>query len=260
MNAPFGWPGGKKNLKLQLLKLIPKHRCYVEVFSGSAKLLFAKDPSQWEILNDWNSDLINFFRVAKYRAAELAQAFDIEIVHAERFLDWKGAHPTDEIHRAMRFAYLTWWSFGAKGEHFATTAIASLRSHARAVHKSIATVREILTKTATRLHDVQVERRDFADCIRRYDSPDTFFYCDPPYTSFGRNGRYETLAEDRHRELIRSLANVKGKFLLSYDDSELVREEARACGLKVRRIEVKYTLAKQAAKRRKFGELLVSNY
>lgn len=48
MNAPFGWPGGNRYLLKMLLKLIPPHKAYVEVFSGSAKLLFAKAASTEE--------------------------------------------------------------------------------------------------------------------------------------------------------------------------------------------------------------------
>jgi DNA adenine methylase len=46
----------------------------VEVFCGSAKLLFAKPPSRWEVINDVNDDLLNFFRVVKHRPSELAEA------------------------------------------------------------------------------------------------------------------------------------------------------------------------------------------
>jgi DNA adenine methylase len=91
MNAPFAWPGGKKNLKRTLLALVPPHDAYVEVFSGSAKLLFAKDPARWEVLNDLNGDLINFFRVVKHRAAELAERFQLECVHAARFRELRAA-------------------------------------------------------------------------------------------------------------------------------------------------------------------------
>src|SRR4051812_38756618 len=70
MNALFAWPGGKQQLKRQLMAVIPPHKAYVEVFCGSAKLLFAKKPSHWEIINDFNGDLINFFRVVRHRPAE----------------------------------------------------------------------------------------------------------------------------------------------------------------------------------------------
>ena len=85
MKALFGRPGGKKTLLKRLLALIPKHRIYVEPFAGSAGLLFAKSPSRFEILNDTDLEVLNFFRVVKHRPAELAELARNECVHAERF-------------------------------------------------------------------------------------------------------------------------------------------------------------------------------
>ncbi|HEV7522152.1 MAG TPA: DNA adenine methylase, partial [Candidatus Angelobacter sp.] len=52
MNSPIGWPGGKRRLVKRLLSFLPKHTTYVEPFCGSAKLLFAKDPSAREVMSD----------------------------------------------------------------------------------------------------------------------------------------------------------------------------------------------------------------
>ena len=68
----FSWPGGKHRLLKHLCSRIPAHSLYVEVFAGSAKLLFAKEPSKAEVINDLNGDIANFFRVTKHRPAELA--------------------------------------------------------------------------------------------------------------------------------------------------------------------------------------------
>jgi site-specific DNA-adenine methylase len=76
VNSPIGWPGGKRRLVKRLLSLLPEHRTYVEPFCGSAKLLFAKDPSQTEVISDANGDLINFFLVTKYRPSALAEQCD----------------------------------------------------------------------------------------------------------------------------------------------------------------------------------------
>jgi DNA adenine methylase len=77
------------------------------------------------------------------------------------------------------------------------------------------------------LTNVLVDRRDFADCIDRYDSRDTFFYLDPPYTAFQPNGRYQPISEARLRELFAILKDVRGKFLLSFNDAKIVRDAAR---------------------------------
>jgi len=85
MNPLFGRPGGKKTLVKRLLLLVPEHGIYVEAFAGSCALLFAKPPSRFEILNDTDLEVLNFFRVVKHRPAELAELARNECVHAERF-------------------------------------------------------------------------------------------------------------------------------------------------------------------------------
>ena len=193
MNSPLRGLGGKRALKKTLLSLIPEHEVYVEVFAGSAKLLFAKPQSRCEVMNDLNGDVTNFFRVAKHRPAALAELFDHEIVHAERFKDLRcelGYNPCldDELQRARRFAYLVWYSYGAKGEHFASSNAKDKLNHK--ARRSLDRVRGLLDDTAERLRNVLIEQRSFEDILARYDSPSTWFYLDPPYVHFQANGRY----------------------------------------------------------------------
>ena len=258
MESPFGWPGGKRNLRKTLLAAIPQHKAYVEVFAGSAKLLFAKEAAGWEILNDINDDLVNFFRVAKHRPSELAERLDHDLIAAGRFSELKEQKMlSTEIERAIRFAYLTWYSFGSKGEHFASIQIKHLAKAKVPIKRSLIHVRALLADVAERLRHVLVENRDFAECIRRYDSRDTFFYCDPPYTDFGSNGRYKPMGE-RNRELFQLLAAIKGKFLLSFDDSAAVSALCKEFSFRATRVKVPYSLAKKGTT---IGnEVLISNY
>lgn len=257
MESPFGWPGGKHKLKKTLLAAIPQHKAYVEVFSGSAKLLFAKEVSGWEIINDINNDLVNFFRVAKHRPSELAERLEHDLIAAARFAELREDKGGGEIERALKFAYLAWYSYGSKGTHFASTTIRQLNTAKAPVRRSLVRVRALLADVAERLRHVLVENRDFADCIQRYDSRDTFFYCDPPYTDFQENGRYKPLGE-RNRELFQVLAGVKGKFLLSYDDSAEIRALCKEFGFRTARVKVPYSLSK--ARTVMGNEVLISNY
>ena len=257
--SPFAWPGGKRALKKTLLSLIPPHRIYVEVFAGSAKLLFAKEPSEREVMNDLNGEITNFFRVAKHRPSELAEMFDHELVHAGRFKDLRGdvANP-DELQRALRFAYLAWYSYGAKGEHFAAGSAKDFEGHK--LRRSLDRVRELLDQTAARLRNVMIEQRDFAQVLSRYDSAETWFYLDPPYVHFQANGRYEALTTERREELFELLAGLAGGFLMSFDDCDEVRELSRRHKFRVRGVEVGYTLGSNSESRgRKFREVLISN-
>ena len=255
MNSPFGWPGGKRALKKTLLTLIPAHDLYCEVFAGSAKLLFAKDPAPFEVMNDLNGEVINFFRVAKHRPAELAERFDQECIHAGRFKELRSQPGRDcELDRALRFAYLVWFSYGGKGEHFGSSSAKNAN-----VKRPLGRVRELLHATAERLQRVMIEQRDFAWMLDRYDSAETFFYLDPPYVHFQPNARYTALSADRREELFDTLAKLQGKFLLSFDDCAEVREAAKSRRMVTRKVGVQYTLANERSGK-KASELLIANY
>lgn len=71
--------------------------------------------------------------------------------------------------------------------------------------------------------NVVVENQDFETLIKHYDRPDAFFYLDPPY--FSTEDMYEVGFEwDDHVRLRDTLKNIKGKFLLSYNDCDEIRE------------------------------------
>jgi DNA adenine methylase len=255
MNSPFAWPGGKRALQKTLLSLIPEHRIYAEVFAGSAKLLFAKEPANLEVMNDLNGEVINFFRVVKHRPAELAELLQLDCIHAGRFRELRAKTDQElEIDRALRFAYLVWYSFGAKGEHFARGSAHILRPK-----RPLNRVRDLLMATAERLASVLIEQQDFAEILLRYDSPETFFYLDPPYVNFQPNGRYAPLEKKRRAEMFEQLATLKGKFLMSFDDCAEIRRLAKIHGFKKRRVGVVYTIC-GAAERKSSPELLIANY
>ncbi|MEN6370375.1 MAG: DNA adenine methylase, partial [Armatimonadota bacterium] len=68
-----------------------------------------------------------------------------------------------------------------------------------------------------RLMRVQVEHSDFRGVIKRFDTPETLFYCDPPYIPETRKSggyRHEMTAED-HQELVEILLSIQGKVVLS---------------------------------------------
>ena len=55
--------GGKYYLAGWLSEMIPSHVLYCEPFCGASHLLFAKEPSPIEILNDRADMLINLYKV-----------------------------------------------------------------------------------------------------------------------------------------------------------------------------------------------------
>jgi DNA adenine methylase len=107
----------------------------------------------------------------------------------------------------------------------------------------------MLEDVHARLSGVVIECLSYAEFIRRYDSPGTLFYLDPPY--WGSEDRYgkATFAPDDSDALARQLAGIQGKFLMSINDVPEIC--ARFGGFDVQEVETNYTVGKKAGSRGK---------
>ena len=101
----------------------------------------------------------------------------------------------------------------------------------------------------------------FNKLIPLYDKDDAFFYVDPPYVS--TESYYKNIGEfgiKEHEELAELLSNIKGKFLLSYNDSVVVRELYKGFNIKSTK-EIRYTLgANMHGKKKSVNEVFITNY
>lgn len=213
----FRHVGGKSKWARRLLPLFPEHECYVEPFAGAANLFLAKEPSQIEVLNDLDGDIVNYMRCVRERPYELAaRLFFQPYSRAERA---SVAPAGDEVERAARWFFLKQSSFGGGGPKngFATGARSSNNAVAFA-NRVIAIVEQ-----ACRLRDAIIECLDFEEVIRRYDRPTTFFYVDPPYVD---TAGYDGLDfnERDHIRLARTVESIRGRALINYYDHPLIRE------------------------------------
>lgn len=86
---------------------------------------------------------------------------------------------------------------------------------------------ERLPEIAERLLRVQIESLSFEKLIPAYDTPDTFFYLDPPYLHETRKDcdsyRHEMTTE-QHLQLLELVRNVRGKVMLSGYANSLYNE------------------------------------
>ncbi len=97
-----------------------------------------------------------------------------------------------------------------------------------------------LPEVHARLRRVEVRCQDFTDFIHELDSPETLFYCDPPYMHETRSstGEYKhEMSDEKHWELLAVLGAISGKFLLSGYRSEVYDHAAEINGW--RRVDFK---------------------
>lgn len=250
-NYFINWIGGKRLLRKYIAELIPTDiSSYIEVFGGGAWVLFYKE--RWanlEVYNDLDNNLYNLFSVVKYHAEAFAKEFQFMINSRKLFKDMLDFKPITDIQKAAQFFFLIQRSYGAKMEQFAYG-----RNGNSSCAKSQNNIIERVFSTSKRLDKVYIENLDFEDLIKRYDCENAFFYLDPPYTK-GQGYNVVKTKDFEHERLFNCLKNLKGKWLLSYNDSEEIRKLYK--DYNIIEIERNNSLSN---KRNIYKELLIKNY
>lgn len=253
MNSFLSYLGGKSLLANRIIERMPPHTCYCEVFAGAAWVLFRKEPSKVEIINDINTDLVTLYRVVQNHLEEFIRQFKWILTARVEFERKKLENPNTltDIQRSARFYYLLKTGYGSKvaSPTFGSGAL-------RPSHINLLTIGEELCAAHIRLNRVYVENMSYERIIRRYDKPSTFFYIDPPY--YGCENYYGKGIFNREdfATLATLLKAIQGRFILSINDTPEIRKL-----FNIFRIEKEKTTYQTSNKgKKKVEELLIMNY
>lgn len=254
MKSFIGWIGGKSHLKNQIISLIPADcERYIEVCGGAGWVLFGKDKvkGQMEVFNDIDGDLINLYRQIKYNCSQLQSEIDWlqsrELFNQYRY-EIENKIELSDLQRAARYLYLIKCSFGSNRSSFATAP------------KTISNIIDDLPAYQARLKNVIIENRDFESLIKTYDREKAVFYIDPPYVASERyyNRNYSSFNKDDHIRLNAVLKAIKGRFILSYNDCDFIRNLYK--DYKIQSISRYNLLPVTASNRAEFKEIIITNY
>lgn len=208
------------------------------------------EPSQIEVYNDINGELVNLFRIVKYHVKAIQEELDNILLSREIFFDYKEQIRTrglTDIQRAARFYILLKLSYGTDMHSFGMKTI-SLKNAVKG-----------LEDISNRLKNVVIENRNYEQIINTYDREDTLFYLDPPY--FGREvyyknkGEDKTMDKDEHEKLRDILKCIKGKFILSYNDCNEIRELYKE--YEIIEVQRQHNLKNNSEK---YKELIIKNF
>ena len=219
MKPPFSYYGGKQRMASKIIPYIPKHTVYVEPFCGSATLLFRKP---WpdvtnthhyrEYINDKNELVINFFRQLALGNQDLINYLNImpysesEYERAKEVC--KNPEKYNETEKAIGFYTNIQQSFSSKLN----------RGWGRIIYSKNLQItwngNKDLTEYVSRMQSVGITCQDALTVIKQYDSPQTFFYCDPPYPGTDQ-GHYSGYAESDLKNFVDLLTISKGSAIVS---------------------------------------------
>jgi DNA adenine methylase len=221
-NPLLRYYGGKWRLASWIIRHFPPHVCYVEPYGGAGSVLLRKPPSEFEIYNDLDSEVVNFFRVLREQPEQLRQALYCTPFSREEYEQSYHANGTP-LERARRMFILSWQGYGGPRKQMRTGWKVQRRTWESGRADQLAEwnqAKEIIP-AAERFSHVQIEHDDALKIIRRFDTSKTLFYCDPPYPADTRNAKWcksaysHEMGGHDHVHLINLLNQIDGMAILS---------------------------------------------
>lgn len=247
--------------------------------------MFGRPPDEkcMEVYNDYNSNLTNLFYCVKNRTGaflkELGflpingrdeftvikkfvekQEFDDPYLKEELELAEKYLPPPNyeemrllltekaamtDVKRAAAFFKLIRYSYGSGCTTFGSQPF-DVRNSFTAIWEA-----------SRRLSNTLIENKDFEALIRQYDRDEAFFYCDPPY--YETEDHYAVVfRKEDHKRLRDTLAESRGKWMVSYNDCTFIRELYQDYFItSVTRIN---NMAQRYEKGSEYPEVIITNY
>jgi len=239
--------GNKQGIADKIQTYFPAHKIYIEPFFGAGGMFFNKRKAKYNIVNDIDSNVFNLFNVVMNNKTELLEAFEIMPIHQDLHEYWKQTEEIDPIKKALRFIFLSNFSFLGTGN--------SLNF---CIEKPKQIVKNNIDKVFEKLQDVMFMNCDFREMKKNLNKfelhkQDYFWYADPPYLNTLDNYSNSFTEKDTF-DLFEMLDNTGCKFAISEFDNDFVMNQA-----KERKLNVIY-IGERTNLKNKRTEILITNY
>ncbi|MEW6306764.1 MAG: DNA adenine methylase [Verrucomicrobiota bacterium] len=245
------WPGGKSRHLKTILPMIPPHVCYCEPFAGGLAVLLAKERSPVEVINDINGDLVALYLNIQRHLPEILRQIELVVSSRKLFHLYAKQPGLTEIERAIRFFIRNRTSFGGNMHSFA---VAKTKGGGAGFNRE--RNKRLVMAAHQRLDNVVIEHTTYERCFDNYDSPESVFFCDPPYLNC-KIDAYEGWTEEDLRKFRRRLERLKGKWIVTLDDCPFNRDLFQDCKLQATAIQNRSVNTRTHGEKT-FGELIIS--
>ena len=207
---------------------------YVEVFAGMAWVYLTKPRARENVVNDINGNLINLFSVARDQPEELVRLVELTPYARSQYNDWYNLYfkrkeeftQLSPLKRAVIYYFILHSAYNSELiTHPKLDTVSFKSSGSWGSPGMLDNIRQWSKWT----QGTVFLNMDYKEVIERFASPETLFYLDPPYTVAENRSHYEfNFNESEHKELAERIklcsSNTASKFVISYDDSELIKK------------------------------------
>lgn len=234
MRRVLNYPGSKWNIASKLVELVPSHHSYLEPYFGSGALLFNKQASNIETVNDLDGEVVNLFKCIQHDSERLSRfvmttPFSREVYN--RQFDPEDSYE-DPFQRAAKFLIRCWQGYGFRtnGHKVGWKTDVQGRERAYALWNWYRLPNWII-EIAERLRTVQIENQPALKVIERFNNPRVFMYLDPPYLLSVRSARQKQykheMTDTDHEVLLKTILSSQAKIMISGYESDMYNEYLR---------------------------------
>lgn len=222
--------GAKFQIAPHIVPHFKEHKVYIEPFLGSGSVFFYKPKAQSNLLNDVNSYLINLFTQVKDNLDKITEwiwltPFSIEY-HNKILRTFNSPRSWAVIPKWKQAAGYFYLLQLAYNESVGNLAFPSYKI-SKGKQKWCQEICNLIYNCSKKLNNVILDYRDYRELIQNtnINQPYAFWYIDPPYTMADDKKYYQNnFRPDSHIELVSAIKRITGSFMISYDDSPLIRE------------------------------------
>ncbi len=274
--SPLPWTGSKGCIYTTIDAFMPPHKTYVEACMGSAEVFLRKKPVEREIINDYNGDLVKFFRVLQqneklaYLLGRLYLSFNSEeLFRINKAMLADVPNILDDLTETSVTVEKAEWSDIEKAVAFFENQIFSFSS----TGKTFAIAKKDMTKrfgrlvtACSRLRNAVIMHRDYKDCISYAAGKDTFILLDPPYKGTEKYYQKANFGSDEHAKLFKFMYGIHEKyegnckFIITYNNDPYICSLAEKYGFDTFVKERLHNMLQSTKPGEMFEELLIGNY
>lgn len=243
--------GNKTKIAKELYLHFPKHKVRYLPFFGGGGDFFNMPQAEYTIANDKDEDVFNLFQVVKNNLDDFLFLFEITPISEQLFYEWVECKETEPVRKALRFLYLSSFSFLGKNETF-------LLIHSNCTYKQ--KLQHLIKKCAECFKNTMFRNKDFRDFFNDIYVTDAhipmskrFAYFDPPYVKTTNNYK-EGFTENDSIDLIETADKTGIRYCYSEFETDFTKELAKTYNLNIYKIGERRTLGNRNT------EIIMTNY
>jgi DNA adenine methylase len=258
------WVGGKRSLAPRIVGLFPRTiKTYYEPFVGGGAVFWSLPRDKYEsvVLNDFNAELMNCYKVVRDFPDELLAQVKKFAVSKEFFLELRAKLPEDfsPVRRAARTIFLNKTTFN--GLYRVNKAGGFNAPWGKYKNPTLADP-EVIQACSDVLEHAKLTSKDFAEAVKNAKHEDVVYF-DPPYVEVSKTANFKSYTssgfglDDQQRlaDTFRDLVKRGVAVLASNSDTPVVREMYATW--EVHEVKARRAINSKASARGPVGELII---